>query len=54
MSNNITVVNTLPEKNWCHFVEEHPAGNIFHTPEMFQVFKQIMNLGCGRPKIVKG
>jgi len=34
----ITVVNTLPEKEWRRFVEEHPAGNIFHTPEMFQVF----------------
>jgi len=36
----ITVVTTLPEKEWRRFVEKHPAGNIFHTPEMFQVFSR--------------
>jgi serine/alanine adding enzyme len=35
---SITIVNTLPEEEWRHFVDEHPAGNVFHTPEMFQVF----------------
>jgi serine/alanine adding enzyme len=35
---SITIVHTLPEKEWRCFVEEHPQGNIFHTPEMFQVF----------------
>jgi lipid II:glycine glycyltransferase (peptidoglycan interpeptide bridge formation enzyme) len=34
----ISVMRTLPEEGWRHFVEEHPAGNIFHTPEMFRVF----------------
>lgn len=33
-----TIVHTLPEQEWRHFVNEHPAGNIYHTPEMFQVF----------------
>jgi serine/alanine adding enzyme len=37
---SISVVNTLPEDEWRQFVEKHPAGNIFHTPEMFQVFSQ--------------
>ena len=37
---SITIVHTLPEGEWSHFVEEHPAGNIFHTPEMFQVFSR--------------
>jgi serine/alanine adding enzyme len=37
---HITVVNTLLEDEWRHFVEKHPSGNIFHTPEMFQVFSQ--------------
>jgi serine/alanine adding enzyme len=37
---NITVVNTLPEEEWRDLVENHPEGNIFHTPEMFQVFNQ--------------
>ncbi len=37
---SISVVNTLPEDEWRQFVEEHPAGNVFHTPEMFQVFNR--------------
>jgi serine/alanine adding enzyme len=37
---SITVVRTLPEEEWRRFVEKHPAGNIFHTPEMFQVFSR--------------
>jgi len=32
------IVNTLPETVWKDFVLRHPAGNIFHTPEMFAVF----------------
>jgi len=36
---NIAIVHTLPEEAWRHFVDEHPAGNVFHTPEMFQVFE---------------
>jgi CelD/BcsL family acetyltransferase involved in cellulose biosynthesis len=35
---SIALVRALPEEEWRRFVEEHPAGNIFHTPEMFQVF----------------
>ena len=34
----IRVVQSLPEGLWREFVENHPAGNIFHTPEMFRVF----------------
>lgn len=33
------IVNSLPEDKWRKFVEEHNDGNIFHTPEMFQVFR---------------
>jgi serine/alanine adding enzyme len=33
----ITIVQTLSEAEWRRFVDEHPQGNIFHTPEMFQV-----------------
>lgn len=36
---SIRVVNSLPEAEWRSFVACHPKGNIFHTPEMFQVFK---------------
>ncbi len=32
------IVDSLDEKVWRDFVDQHPHGNIFHTPEMFQVF----------------
>jgi hypothetical protein len=32
------VVRELDEGCWKQFVGNHPSGNIFHTPEMFQVF----------------
>jgi hypothetical protein len=35
---SIALVRTLPEDDWRCFVEQNPAGTIFHTPEMFQVF----------------
>ncbi len=34
----IRIVQNLPEHEWRLFVDRHPDGNIFHTPEMFQVF----------------
>ncbi len=34
------VVRSLDEGVWRRFVAGRPAGNIFHTPEMFQVFGQ--------------
>jgi len=33
-----TVVRSLPEEVWREFVERHPAGNIYHTSEMFEVY----------------
>jgi lipid II:glycine glycyltransferase (peptidoglycan interpeptide bridge formation enzyme) len=35
---NLVKVNSLDENIWRQFVDRHPNGNIFHTPEMFQVF----------------
>lgn len=32
------IVDSLDETTWRDFVSSHPLGNIFHTPEMFQVF----------------
>jgi serine/alanine adding enzyme len=32
------LVQSLEEANWRRFIAGHPASNIFHTPEMFQVF----------------
>jgi serine/alanine adding enzyme len=37
---SISIVHTVPEDEWRGFVEAHPQGNIFHTPEMFQVFSR--------------
>ena len=37
---SIRVVRALPQDKWRCFVDEHPQGNIFHTPEMFQVFSR--------------
>jgi serine/alanine adding enzyme len=37
---SICVVDDLPAETWEAFVTEHPQGNIFHTPEMFEVFSQ--------------
>ena len=36
----LTIVNSLDENVWLDFITRHPQGNIFHTPEMFQVFAQ--------------
>jgi CelD/BcsL family acetyltransferase involved in cellulose biosynthesis len=32
------IVQQLDEHLWREFVDNHPQGQIFHTPEMFQVF----------------
>jgi serine/alanine adding enzyme len=32
------IVQQLDERLWREFVDNHPQGQIFHTPEMFQVF----------------
>jgi len=34
----LKVTRTLDEREWRRFVEEHPDGRIFHTPEMFEVW----------------
>lgn len=35
------IVNTLPEEKWRTYVENHPHGNIFHTPELFHVHQKV-------------
>lgn len=58
---SMNVVHALPEETWRAFVEEHPAGNIFHTPEMFQVYARAKGYqpalwavvdGDGRPLVL--
>ena len=37
---SIRVVRSLDESSWRRFVEGNPRSNVFHTPEMFQVFSK--------------
>jgi len=39
----LKVVRFLEEPIWRQFVDGHPAGNVFHTPEMYQVFTRTKN-----------
>lgn len=34
------IVHTLAEDDWRSFVDRHPHSNIFHTPEMYQVYAE--------------
>ena len=36
---SIKIVESLPHDQWVKFVEDHPDGNIFHTPYMMDVFE---------------
>lgn len=36
----MNVVRQLEEKRWREFVDSHEQGNIFHTPDMFDVFSR--------------
>lgn len=37
---SIQIVQHLAVEQWRSFVNHHPDGNIFHSPEMFQVFQR--------------
>lgn len=39
----IKAVIELPRDKWTEFVYNHPHGNIFQTPEMFEVYKNTKN-----------
>jgi len=38
MTSSIHITSNPPLNEWRTFVEQNPAGNIFQTPEMYQVF----------------
>jgi hypothetical protein len=38
---DMRVVQSLDKGNWRRFVDDHPEGSIFHTPEMFEVFSRV-------------
>ena len=37
------LTNKIDRKQWSDFVFNHPQGNIFQTPEMFDVFMAVKN-----------
>jgi serine/alanine adding enzyme len=39
-SPHLQIANALDETTWRQFVHDHPQGNVFHTPEMFQVLSR--------------
>jgi len=46
---NYKVVRELNKRKWSEFVYDHPYGNIFQTPEMFDFFESVPNYS---PEIV--
>lgn len=32
--------DSIPTKEWANFVSAHPQGTVFHTPEMYSLYKQ--------------
>lgn len=36
----VTIVRHLLEDEWRQYVDDHPKGSIFHTPEMYEVFRR--------------
>ncbi|NOH01905.1 MAG: GNAT family N-acetyltransferase [Chloroflexi bacterium] len=36
----VDVLNSIPHEQWQDFVKSHPQGNIFHTPEMLEVWRE--------------
>jgi len=39
----ITNVNNIDKKKWYEFVYNHPHGNVFQTPEMYEVYQNTKN-----------
>lgn len=37
---DITIVRQLDRQRWSQFVLDHPSANIFHSPEMFDVYQK--------------
>lgn len=37
---NVSIVRELPTETWASFTLRQPCASIFHTPEMFEVFKR--------------
>ena len=37
---DLRVVDAIDRATWSSYVESHPHGNIFQTPEMAQVYRE--------------
>jgi len=37
------LVSELDRERWSDFVSKHPYGNIFQTPEMYEVYRRTRN-----------
>ncbi|MCP5051777.1 MAG: aminoacyltransferase, partial [bacterium] len=40
---NYTITHQLDKQPWREFVQNHPRGTIFQTPEMYEVFAAATN-----------
>ena len=40
MSQNLRVTDSIDRQKWEDFVLNHPNGNIFQTPEMYEVYRR--------------
>ena len=45
MKNNLTITDAkkIDKNKWSDFVYNHPNGNIFQTPEMYEVYQNTKN-----------
>jgi lipid II:glycine glycyltransferase (peptidoglycan interpeptide bridge formation enzyme) len=41
--NNYKITRELNKCQWSSFVYEHPNGNVFQTPEMYEVYENTKN-----------
>lgn len=44
MLETITQYDKIDKQSWSNFVKNHPQGNVFQTPEMFQVYQHANNI----------
>ncbi|HOF07520.1 MAG: hypothetical protein WBH72_02770 [Bacteroidales bacterium] len=40
---NFKITSTLNPAQWSSFVYDHPNGNVFQTPEMYEVYENTKN-----------
>ena len=44
MLETITQYELIDKQSWSNFVKSHPQGNVFQTPEMYQVYQHANNI----------